>query len=291
MKHLLTTVLVLFIALAAQAQNPIPQIDTVIIGDGFRYEGQWPEGEGVWCSNNSGLIIGTFKNSVPEGRCINWRPNGERYWGDFHNGRRNGHGTIFRGEDIVVTGDMKNGKQHGCDTVYRKDGSVLIGLYENGKLYATVAEYDGTPAKLRKVKPEFPDIQLTQQQKDAYAAVRAHFKEMKAKTRNEKAGNPGEVKPRFMGMEARYFSTWVNGQLKYPREAKKAKAEGCTMLQFEVTTEGTVKNVRILKSSGHYALDNEALRVVRMSPDWNPGTQDGVPKEMTITFPVIFKLN
>lgn len=57
MKHLLTTVLVLFIALAAQAQNPRPQVDTVIIGDGFRYEGQWPEGEGVWCSNNSGLII------------------------------------------------------------------------------------------------------------------------------------------------------------------------------------------------------------------------------------------
>lgn len=266
-------------------------IDTVIIGDGYRYEGQWPEGEGVWCSNNSGLIIGTFKNSVPEGRCINWRPNGERYWGDFHNGRRNGHGTIFRGEDIVVTGDMKNGKQHGCDTVYRKDGSVLIGMYENGKLHETVAEYDGTPAELRKVKPIFPDIRLTQEQKDAYAAVRSHYKEMREKKRSEKTGNPGEVKPRFMGMEARYFSTWVNGQLKYPREAKKVKAEGCTVLQFEVTVNGEVKDVRVLKSSGHYALDNEALRVVRMSPEWNPGTQNGVPKEMSVTFPVIFKLN
>ena len=37
--------------------------------------------------------------------------------------------------------------------------------------------------------------------------------------------------------------------------------------------------------------DNEALRVVRMSPEWNPGTQNGVPKEMSVTFPVIFKLN
>ena len=26
-------------------------IDTVIIGDGYRYEGQWPEGEGVWFLN------------------------------------------------------------------------------------------------------------------------------------------------------------------------------------------------------------------------------------------------
>ena len=28
-----------------------------------------------------------------------------------------------------------------------------------------------------------------------------------------------------------------------------------------------------------------------MSPEWNPGTQNGVPKEMSVTFPVIFKLN
>jgi 23S rRNA pseudouridine2605 synthase len=135
---------------------------------------------------------------------------------------------------------MKNGKQHGCDTVYRKDGSVLIGMYENGKLHETVAEYDGTPAELRKVKPIFPDIRLTQEQKDAYAAVRSHYKEMREKKRSEKAGNPDQVKPRFMGMEARYFSTWVNGQLKYPREAKKVKAEGCTVLQFEVTVNGEV---------------------------------------------------
>lgn len=37
-------------------------------------------------------------------------------------------------------------------------------------------------------------------------------------------------------------------------------------------------------------LDNEAVRVVEMSPEWTPGKSDGKPVSVSYTFPVIFKL-
>ena len=45
--------------------------DTVIVTDEWRYEGQWPEGEGVRYSEKYGLYIGTFKDAEPEGMCLN----------------------------------------------------------------------------------------------------------------------------------------------------------------------------------------------------------------------------
>lgn len=41
--------------------------DTVIVEDTFRYEGQWPEGEGVLYDVNRGMILGRFAGGVPDG--------------------------------------------------------------------------------------------------------------------------------------------------------------------------------------------------------------------------------
>ena len=38
-------------------------------------------------------------------------------------------------------------------------------------------------------------------------------------------------------------------------------------------------------------LDNEAKRVIEMSPAWTPGKMGGKPVPVTYTFPVIYKLN
>mgnify|MGYP003442020281 CR=1 FL=1 len=39
------------------------------VADQIRYEGQWPNGEGVLYSGRDGLIIGTFHEGKAEGRC------------------------------------------------------------------------------------------------------------------------------------------------------------------------------------------------------------------------------
>lgn len=43
--------------------------DTVIVGNGTRYEGQYPSGEGVLYSDSLGIYIGYFERGIPNGVC------------------------------------------------------------------------------------------------------------------------------------------------------------------------------------------------------------------------------
>ena len=47
--------------------------DTVIVGNGTSYEGQYPCGEGVLYSDSLGNFIGHFENGVPNGVCTHYK--------------------------------------------------------------------------------------------------------------------------------------------------------------------------------------------------------------------------
>lgn len=103
-----------------------------------------------------------------------------------------------------------------------------------------------------------------------------------------------ERKPSFEGGDANEFSKWVNSHLasqamwKILEKAPKSM-EWRVTLQFTVETDGSVDNVKVLKSSGEPAFDKEAIRVVTMSPKWVPGYQKGQAVKVTYTFPVIMQ--
>ena len=99
-----------------------------------------------------------------------------------------------------------------------------------------------------------------------------------------------EEKPRFMGGDANSFSKWVNERLVYPKIAKENGVQGRVVLQFTVAKDGSVKNIKVLRGVDP-ALDNEAVRVVSMSPAWTPGRQRDRAVPVTYTFPVIFQLS
>ena len=99
-----------------------------------------------------------------------------------------------------------------------------------------------------------------------------------------------EQKPMFNGEDAGKFGAWVFGQIKYPEQAYKDGAQGRVTLQFVISKKGDIKDVKVAKSSGNELLDNEALRVVSMSPAWTPGKVEGKPVDVLYTFPVVFKL-
>ena len=100
-----------------------------------------------------------------------------------------------------------------------------------------------------------------------------------------------DEKPMFQGAEAGTFALWVSSQIKYPDEAYKNNVEGRVAMQFVIATDGKVKDVRVLRSSGNELLDNEAMRVISMSPAWAAGKVDGKPVNVSYVFPVVFKLN
>lgn len=98
-----------------------------------------------------------------------------------------------------------------------------------------------------------------------------------------------EEKPKFQGGDANDFSKWVNSKLVYPEIAKENGVQGRVTLQFTVYTDGSVRDVKVLRGVDA-SLDREAVRIVSMSPKWTPGKQRERPVKVTYTFPVLFQL-
>ena len=97
-------------------------------------------------------------------------------------------------------------------------------------------------------------------------------------------------KPLFEGEDAtKAFSKWVNSQIVYPEAAQAAGTEGRVVLKFKVGKDGSVQNIKVIKSVDP-ELAAEAVRVVASSPAWTPGQQNGEPVAVSYTFPVIYKL-
>ena len=98
-----------------------------------------------------------------------------------------------------------------------------------------------------------------------------------------------DQKPSFMGGDANEFSKWVNSRLEYPEIAKENGVQGRVTLQFTVNPDGSVSNIKVLRGVDP-SLDKEAVRVVSLSPKWEPGRQRDRAVKVTYTFPVIFQL-
>ena len=90
------------------------------------------------------------------------------------------------------------------------------------------------------------------------------------------------------GNEALYV--FMAETIKYPEEAKKEGLSGVVYISFVVDVKGAVTDAKVVKGI-HPVLDNAALEVVKMMPDWIPGKIGD--KEVSVEFmlPISFKLN
>ncbi|WP_430813836.1 TonB family protein [Carboxylicivirga sp. RSCT41] len=77
--------------------------------------------------------------------------------------------------------------------------------------------------------------------------------------------------------------------VKYPLSAQKYKKQGRVFVKFVIAKDGRVENARLVKSVD-YLLDQEALRVVRNMPSWEPGIQYGEYVRMPYVIPIDFML-
>ena len=82
---------------------------------------------------------------------------------------------------------------------------------------------------------------------------------------------------------------WLTKTLKYPLSAQNAKIEGTVLVAFIINTDGTITTPKIVTSVCD-ELDNEALRVIRMMPKWQPGKDHGKPCRTYFRIPIVFKL-
>lgn len=76
-------------------------------------------------------------------------------------------------------------------------------------------------------------------------------------------------------VDAEYLYKWqarieALGNQHYPQEAKQKKIYGDVTVLVAVNKNGSLKDVRILQSSGNTLLDNAALKIVRMASPYDP---------------------
>ena len=94
--------------------------------------------------------------------------------------------------------------------------------------------------------------------------------------------------PQFPGGDAALIN-FLNANIVYPPQAAQDKVEGKVVVQFTVKKTGKIDDVKVLRSV-RKDLDDEAVRVVKMMPDFIPAKQDGELTDMPYTIPVSFKL-
>lgn len=94
--------------------------------------------------------------------------------------------------------------------------------------------------------------------------------------------------PEFPGGEQMLFA-FLRDNMKYPVFARENQIEGRVVMQFIVSKEGVIQDVKVLKGIGG-GCDQEALRVVKSMPVWRPGKHNGREVPVTFTLPIVFDL-
>ncbi len=97
----------------------------------------------------------------------------------------------------------------------------------------------------------------------------------------------GEVCEFPGGMKA--LMTYLSEHIDYPELAHKQGIQGRVIVSFVVTKDGSIRNVRIVRSV-HPLLDTEAVRVIKGMPKWKPGKVNGKPVNQRFTLPLQFRL-
>jgi protein TonB len=85
---------------------------------------------------------------------------------------------------------------------------------------------------------------------------------------------------------------FLKKQLVYPARAKEEEISGKCYMQFVVTKEGLIVNVKVMRGvPGCPECDQECIRVIKSMPNWIPAQKDGKPVNSYYTIPFTFKTN
>ncbi|HVW95621.1 MAG TPA: TonB family protein [Mucilaginibacter sp.] len=239
-----------------------------------------PEFEGqcmTYYPNGQRKAISLFSDGLRSGPEFLFYPNGKPYLvREYHNDKEiegdlrgyviqscfdslgtvlaeNGNGYVKIHDDnftgVIEEGELKNGHRDGTWKGY--DGRIEASFgetYANGELIAGTAT--------------FADGSLSSYSKARLTA------------------------PYFAGGKEAYYE-YLNNNIIYPAYENTHDIGGTAVISFTVEKDGTVSDVEVEKSVTQ-RLDNEAIRVIKKSTHWKPGTAFGKPIRVKYHVPVSF---
>lgn len=97
--------------------------------------------------------------------------------------------------------------------------------------------------------------------------------------------NP-EVRPQFVGGD-KAFSEYLSKSIRYPKEALQRRVSGRVFVSFVLNAQGKVQDAHVLRGPGN-GLNDEALRLVWLMPNWEPARVNGQPVRVACTVPISF---
>jgi len=98
-----------------------------------------------------------------------------------------------------------------------------------------------------------------------------------------------EQMPTFMAEGYKDFREYIAKNIRYPEEAAQNGIQGKVYVQFIVEPDGTLSNIKVIRGLAP-SIDEEAIRVVKSSPKWQPGCQREKPVRTQFTVPIVFTL-
>ena len=90
-----------------------------------------------------------------------------------------------------------------------------------------------------------------------------------------------EVKPDFPGGIGKFY-TFVSNNYQTPEEEG---LKGKVYVTFVVEKDGTLTDIKVIRDIG-YGTGKEAIRVLKKSPRWSPGVQNGKPVRVLYSLPI-----
>jgi protein TonB len=88
------------------------------------------------------------------------------------------------------------------------------------------------------------------------------------------------------------FNKFIQSNLKYPEKAIRDSIEGKCFLKFVITSEGNIRDIKILKGvTGCKECDQESVRVIKAMPKWIPAKINGKPVSSFYKVPIKFVMN
>ncbi|MDE5657510.1 MAG: energy transducer TonB [Muribaculaceae bacterium] len=112
--------------------------------------------------------------------------------------------------------------------------------------------------------------------------------EKKPEPVEEKVFTSVEQMPQFPGGEGALLK-YISDHIKYPTIAMENNVQGKVVVQFVVTRDGSIGEVKVARGKDP-DLDKEAVRVVKTLPKFIPGKMNGQAVNVWYTLPINFKL-
>jgi TonB family protein len=247
-------------------------------------DGSWKEMEGyrksermIHCNYKDGKKDGKFTSyfvSSSSGERITEGTKKKKEEGSYSRGRLNGKYTEwYSSGKKKEESNYADGELRGKRTLYDESGKVILSKVYTADPPPPTREVIMTQVGDKDVGPDVIVEAPVQEIRDYYDQFSVE----------KTAEFPG-------GMEELY--KFLGKNIKYPQIEKEMNISGKVYVQFIITDLGKIEKVEVIKGiPGGKGLENEALRVLKMMPDWKPALIKGKPVKQIFRLPVNFQLN